>query len=483
MNNAKSFWLIAVVLVMMAACTPKVVEVAETVETAPPPPKVENPNMSKCPKFSDSDNPDEAETAHVLYRDMLKMKQYEEAFPLWEKAIAMAPAADGLRDYHYMDGVKFYEWMYGNETDEAKQKELVQKILGMYDKAAECYPKKAAQYEGYKAFKLYYKYPDVTTKDELYGMFKSVADDLGEDMPYFTINPFTSVLVERALEEKVTKEEAQKYQRILSQAFEKGISECEGRKCEPWEIIKTYSPVRLQDLETIKGFYDCAHFENKYYGEFEASPNDCDAIETTISRLKWGGCAKESEKMTALYAAYKANCRQEVVSATPSNVALGGQALRDGNYDESIRRYEEAIAETDDIERKASFTLRISKIYYVHKRKFSKAREYALKAAELRPNWGEPYLLIGRLYASSGPLCGPGTGFDSQRVVWAAIDMWNKAKSVDPAAAGEARKFINEYAQYMPNKEDIFIRNLKVGDTYKLPCWIQRNTKIRAATD
>lgn len=477
-----SFWSVAVLFLIVAACTPKIQEVAVEEEPAPPP-KVENPNMSKCPKFSDSSNPDEAETAHVLYRDLLRMKKYEEAYPLWEKAMALAPAADGLRDYHYMDGIKLYKWMYGEETDEAKQKELVQKILNMYDEAAKCYPKKAIQYEGYKAFNLYFNYPDIASREEVYGMFKAVADEAGEDMPYFTINPFTGLLVELAIEEKITKEEAQKYQQILSKAFEKGISECEGKKCEPWEIIKTYSPIRLQDLEVIKGFYPCSHFEEKYYGEFEASPTDCDVIETTISRLKWGGCAKESEKIQALYAAYKANCRQETVSSKPSNVALGGQALRDGNYDESIRRYEEAIAETNDMERKASFTLRIAKIYYVHKRRYAKAREYALKAAKIRPNWGEPYLMIGRLYASSGPLCGPGRGFDSQRVVWAAIDMWNKAKSVDPAAAGEARKFINEYAKYMPNKEDIFIRGLKEGDSYTIPCWIQRSTKIRAAKD
>jgi len=482
MKNRKYAWLYCALFAFafMVACTPKLAEVVEApvVEAPPPPP---NPNMSTCPKFSDSINGEEAETAHVLYRDLLKMKNYEEALPLWEKAMAMAPAADGLRDYHYMDGIKFYKWMYENELEEVKQKELVGKILNMYDEAAICYPKKATQYEGYKAFNLYFNYPDMVTQEELYGMFKSVAEKGGDEMPYFIINPFTSVLVDQALAEKVPIEEAQKYQQLISAAIKKGSEECEGKKCESWEIIKSYAPVRLEDLETIKGFYDCTYFATKYFPEFEANPQDCDAINTTISRLKWGGCSREDEQMKTLYLAYNTHCKEEVVTSTPSNVSLGGQALRDGDYSEAISRYEQAIADTDDIDKKASFTLRISKIYYVHKRNFSKARQYALKAADIKPNWGEPYLLIGRLYASSGPLCGPGTGFDSQRVVWVAIDMWNKAKSVDPAAAGEARKFINQYAQYMPSTEDIFIRGLKEGDSYKIPCWIQSSTKIRAA--
>jgi len=468
MKSLNYLWLYIALAAIIVACTPKIAEVVqEDVQPTPP------------PKFSDSSNPGEAETAHVLYRDLLRMKKYEEAMPLWKQAMDLAPAADGLRDYHYMDGVKFYKWMYGNETDEAKQKELVREILAMYDAAAECYPKKASQYEGLKAFNLYFNYPDMATSEELYDMFKAVADKEGEEMPYFIINPFTGTMVDLALEEKISMEEAQKYQSLISSTITKATNECEGKACDPWDIIKTYAPLRLEDLETIKGFYDCTYFKGKYFPEFEANPQDCDAITTAISRLKWGGCGAGDAEMATLMTAYKANCVEVNVKPT-SNVALGGQALRDGNYDESIRRYEQAIEDTNDLDRKASFTLRIAKIYYVHKRKFSKARQYALKAAELKSDWGEPYLLIGRLYASSGPLCGQGTGFDSQRVVWAAVDMWNKAKSVDPAAGGEARKFIKQYTQYMPNKEDIFIRGLKVGDTYKIPCWIQRNTKIRA---
>ena len=109
------------------------------------------------------------------------------------------------------------------------------------------------------------------------------------------------------------------------------------------------------------------------------------------------------------------------------------------------------------------------------------ARSYAQQASEVRPNWGAPYLLIGRMYASSGPLCGPGRGWDSQVVVWAALDMWNRAKSVDSGSAAEAQKLINQYAQYMPKREDVFQRGLKTGDSFFIGCWIQRSTTIRTA--
>jgi hypothetical protein len=65
--------------------------------------------------------------------------------------------------------------------------------------------------------------------------------------------------------------------------------------------------------------------------------------------------------------------------------------------------------------------------------------------------------------------------------VWTAIDAWQKAKSIDSSVAAEANKFINRYTQYMPSRGDIFQRNLTEGNTFRVGCWIQRNTVIRAA--
>lgn len=477
MNLSKHLFKLFFLAVFFAACAPKIVE--EVVETPPPPPPVRD-DLSPCGKFFESSSPGEAEDAHVLYRDLVRMKKYEEAMPLWEKAMEMAPAADGLRDYHFMDGVKLYKDLYAKTDDVDKKSAYIDKIFELYDEAAECYPKKAAQYKGLKGFNLYFNYPHKSTTEKTYQIFKELADTEGTDMPFFIVNPFTATLVELALEEKLPTEEAFKYQNLIKETIAKGTADCEGKECESWKIIESYAPVRLEDLETIKGFYDCAYYKEKYYTEFKANPQDCDILTTVYSRLKWGGCAVEDTALVALNSAFEQNCRT-VSEVKTSPARLGTDALREGKYKEAIAHYEELLATETDVDKKARYTLRIAKVYYVHLRKFSKAREYALKAAELKPNWGEPYLVIGRLYASSGPLCGPGTGFDSQVVVWVALDMWNKAKSLDPAAAPEANKFIRKYAQYMPNKEDIFIRGLKEGGTFKVPCWIQRNTRIRAA--
>ena len=367
MNTKTKFLFFFLLTQIIFACTPKVVE--EAVQAPPPPPPKVNPNLSPCDNFSNSTNSDEAETAHVLYRDLLKLKNYEEAMPLWEKAIKMAPAADGLRDYHFMDGIKFYKWMYGKETDKAKKSAYIDKIFELYDEAAECYPKKAIQYKGLKGFNLYFNYKDKASKEEIYQIFKEIADSEGTDIPYFIINPFTATMVDLMMEKKIPSEEAFKYQQLIKDAIAKGVKECKGKSCDSWKIIESYAPVRLEDLETIKGFYDCAYYKEKYFSEFEASPKDCDVITTIISRLKWAGCGETNQALTAVVNAYNTNC---VVVNAPSNAKLGSRALRDGEYIKAIGLYQKLIDDETDNDRKAIYTLRISKIYMFISRSFLK---------------------------------------------------------------------------------------------------------------
>ena len=120
-----------------------------------------------------------------------------------------------------------------------------------------------------------------------------------------------------------------------------------------------------------------------------------------------------------------------------------------------------------DDELKATLLLRIAKIHYGHTRKFSVARDYARQALKIKPSWGDPLILIGKLYASSGPLCGPGTGFQSQIVCWPAIDKWNEAKRIDSNVAAEANKLIRQYAKATIIKNPKF--RYRLGDEL-LPC-------------
>ena len=466
-----------VLFLLVGGCTPKVTEEAQSTEettVTAPTPEPEEEDLSPCPKFRDAPNPDEAETNYVLYRDFIKVKQWEKAFELWQKVHEVAPAADGRRNTVYADGIRFYERFLSETTDEAKKNEYIDKIFQLYDEIDECYSE-GGYIVGRKAFDLYYKYPDRATKDEIFAMFKETIDTDGMDAPDFVINPFTTMLVNQYFEGKIPMGEAQEYTEKIKSIVANGVENCEGRACERWKIIEGYAPLRLEAFETERGFYDCDYYLSKYFAEFEEAKEDCDVIRTVYSRLKWGNCSEADAKFQELIAQGNAICVE------PDALKLAYEALRNAEYTKAVELFNEAAENEEDPEKKAKIVLIVAKIYNAHLKDFPTSRKYALQAAEIRPNWGEPYILIGRLYASSGPLCGPGRGWDSQIVTWPAIDMWNKAKRVDSSVAAEANKWIGRYSQYMPNKEDVFIRNLKAGDTFYVGCWIQETTRIRTS--
>ncbi|MEL6357514.1 MAG: hypothetical protein AAFQ37_11355, partial [Bacteroidota bacterium] len=316
------------------------------------------------------------------------------------------------------------------------------------------------------------------THQKIYDLFKeSIAKD-EEELEYFIINPMSSLLVEMYDTSYIDAKEAKEVSDLLLNRLAVGLEKCQGADCEKWNAINDYAPSRLEYFETVRGFYDCQHFVDKYMPEFEENSTDCDVIRTTGTLLRWGQCDVSNPAYQKVEAAYNANCRAiYVTSVGPARA--GYDCLQNNDYRCAIEKFELAAEQAEDAEKKGKYYLTVAKIYYSHLKNFSRARSYARKAANARSGWGEPYLLIGRLYASSGPLCGPGRGFDSQVVVWPAIDMWSRAKSVDPSAAAEANRFIGRYRQYMPNKEDIFQRGLKEGGTFKVGCWIQETTRIR----
>ena len=112
---------------------------------------------------------------------------------------------------------------------------------------------------------------------------------------------------------------------------------------------------------------------------------------------------------------------------------------------------------------------------------YEQGRVYARKAYELDKTDGEPFIIIGQLYAASAKDCGTGN-FYSKTAYWAAVDQFEKAKSVDPSIAGKANELINAYVHYFPTIEDIFFNGFEEGQEFTLEnCWIKETTKVRAA--
>lgn len=475
----KSISIINIALLFVISCTPKVapVVVEQPKEVKP---KYEGP----CATFDDLTpaEKDEAETSYVLYKDFIRTKSFDEAYSYWSRAMELAPKSNGRIQYQFEDGLVIYKHFFDNETNEEKKKEWMEKFMGLYDHRVECFGEEA-YVAGRKGYDMYYNFNSYFDEDEIYALFKQSIDGLGIETGYFVVNPFTKLLVERLVNEEIDKEEGRKYANLLFDIIENGIAKCEENKnCAAWEIINGYAPARLEALEGYEDFYDCTYYTDKYYQEFLDNPEDCEVIVNVFAKLNRGNCDDSSEALAAVSEARLNLCmkKQEVVEPGPLRRAY--DAYNEGKYRDAVTLFEEFVKNTDDFEKKAKYSLLVAKIYYRDLKNFSLSRKYALEAASYKSGWGEPYMLIGKLYASSGPLCGPGTGWDSQVVTWPAIDKWEYARSIDSSVAAEANQLIRTYSQYMPKKEDVFVRtSIKVGDSFRVNCWIQETTRVRTA--
>lgn len=210
-------------IILITACTPKTTETVSTtpVETppTPPPPPVE---LSPCPKFTDAPNQDEAETNYVLYRDFLKVKDYDEAYSYWRKVYATAPAADGQRNTVFSDGIFFYEHFMGQTGDRS----YIDSIFMLYDEIEKCYPE-GGYVAGRKAFDLYYKYPERASKIETYNLFKESIETDGIETNDFVVNPFTALLTELHDSSLVSDAEAKAYADQIRGIIANGLENCE----------------------------------------------------------------------------------------------------------------------------------------------------------------------------------------------------------------------------------------------------------------
>jgi len=473
-------------LLLLGACTPKATTDPLTSlpsgikDTPRDTSAVKQGPVSPCRGLADLSGADreKAETAFVLYKDFLKTSSFEVALQHWKVAYTLAPASNGKVKYHFEDGASIYRHFYQQASDAALKRKYVDTIMSIYDKKKECFGDEA-YIQGIKAFDYYYYYPEYISKDSIFRLFASHLDVKGDHSDYFVINPFTRLLVDLMQEGKLDLKTGQLYAGRILNSIANGKSACKGKMCEAWAQVEDYAPAVLENLEGIDGFYGCEYYKNKYYTLFRQFPDSCDIINLAFARMTRGACSATDPALVEVKRAKDQTC---YVAPPPlSCAALGNEEYSKGNYSRAVDAYMQCVENSSDAEQKAKFTLLIAKIYYRDLKNYNRARKFALDAAKLKSGWGEPYILIGNLYASSGPLCGTGRGWESQVVTWPAIDMWTRARNIDPKVAGEANSLISRYRQYMPKKEDIFFRNIQAGDQYFVPCWIQETTTVRTS--
>jgi hypothetical protein len=233
--------------------------------------------------------------------------------------------------------------------------------------------------------------------------------------------------------------------------------------------------------------FDCEYFKKKFEPEYRAKSDDTELLKFIYNRLIQQGCPEGDPFVMELKSRY-----EEVVAAENAaklaeyynaNPGDHGIALfKEGKYNQALQKFDEGInkekAGPNDSEKLANYYFYMASIQFRQLDRYSAARENARLAARYKPNWGQPYMLIGDMYASTSNSCSSDP-FERQLAIIAAIDKYAYARSIDSEVAGEASSKIGRYSAYLPDKEEAFMRKINEGVTMTVPCWIAETVRVR----
>lgn len=419
---------------------------------------------------------EEGKKVHVLYRDLMDKEEYDKAFPMWEKLYTNSPTGSA---YHYIDGVTLYTDLISKEEEEEKATALKEKVVEIYEDrlACEVYKNKGIVLEAMAYSMSEIGYEDY---DKTLATYEAAIEENGNKVSAYILAYYADHVVWMFGEDLMEKETARDAY-LEMEAIKNANSENE-EYTENWEYVVDY----YEPYEPY--LFDCDYFITKLKPEYEANPDKPWVYRPILKTLLTRGCTVDNPFISELAVKdsieiARINDSLTIVDKAQNPDYYGIRLMKQGDETGAIPYLKQATQNAElPVERKANANYYLARIYHSKggSSNFSKARKYYEAAASLKAGWGEPYYQIGVLYASSGPLCGPGTGWDSQVVIWPAMDMWNKAiNSGDAEAAAQARKKINYYSQFLPTNEDAHLRKVKQGSSVTVGCWIQRRTTVR----
>lgn len=405
-----------------------------------------------------------------LFAQYAKQGDYKSAIPFWEKAYADCPQSS---KNIYIYGPKILEYQIKTAKDAAQKDKLFDRLMKVYDDRIKYFGNDRKYGKNYimgrKAIDYIEFVPDGRDpmKNQAYKWLSDVIDAQGTScevsvlQQYFVLsdalfkhnpNSFRSTYIDDYM--KVTP--------LLAERAASGVAK---------DTIYGNVKAMVDAMFAKSGAADCNTLDGVYASQIEEKKDDKEFLNMVLKLYSIADCDKSS-----VY--FKASAYKHAIEPSASSArGLATQAYSKKDYNKAISYFKEAVSlETDNLE-KAKSQQNLAVIYH-ELRNYTQARAAALSAINYNPRSSDSYILIAVLYAENN------SAISSDAVIqmtafWAAVDKLEKAKAVNPSCASTANKLIATYKDYFPPASELFMRNIKNGDSYTVPGWINEKTTVR----
>ena len=399
-----------------------------------------------------------------LYYEFFKHKNYNDAIAPWRIVFTECPDS---KESLYANGVKMYRYFAEKEKDPATKAGLVDTIMMIYDQRIEYFPKN-------KGDILCRKGIDLLLLRRLDGeefiqqgyniLSEGISIEKDESNPAYLTTQITAgislflngslsgetlindyITASEIIDSRLAKRPSAKLKKA-QEAINENIQESRVMTCE--SIVEIFGPKFEENkdnenwLNLVSGFLNDA-----------------------------GSCEKDP------FYAQVAERRYKLNPTASAAFDLGLLFQSKSEYQKAKTYILQAIETAENNDNKADYYYRLAFLSQEYLNSPIDAAKYGYEAISLKPNWGDPYLLVGMAYVNGNSSLGE--EFERRTAYWVAVDMFQKAKAVDPSVGEKASSLINSYQDYFPTKEDLFFRSIPENSSYKVEGWIQRTTSAR----
>ena len=396
-----------------------------------------------------------------LYRSDYDHKNYDAAIVFWRRVWKDCPKSSVNLAAH---GIQMYQTFIAKELNQNKRTALVDTLMMIYEQGMILRP----QNKG------------------------NLLTNMAQDLQKFADTPENQPKLLKILEETMITEQEKTTARTYASYMNIILAQNASGKISDEELLDNYNKVSDYISEAIKKTSNeelakardmiddnfarssAASCENllKIYGEKYDENKDNAEFLSKLTRMLTRKDCTDSELFE--------KASEQQYALTPSPDAAYNMALlffRKENFEKAVEYFEYAIKEETQPFDKAKYNQMLGQIMLSRYNKYTDAKKYALEASRLRPDWGQPYVLLANTYAA-GPKCGE-DDFEKQYVYWVVVDKLQRAKAVDPDIATMVDPLIRQFSQHFPKKEEAFFRGVQDGATIHVGCWINETTKAR----
>lgn len=423
-----------------------------------------------------------------IYTEFYKQKNYTDAYKAWSFLFNNAPKRT---KNIYIHGPKIIKGLIKTVTEETRKTALVDSLMMVYDQRNTYYTGQEAYVIGMKGADMY-KYLKGSNEglQASYGVLAKSFNMAGNESTARVLNYYfiatTKLVQAKVLEVKdlialfsdisgvISYKEAKLTQDIYSAEQKESLTPKEAKiKKKNKKELDTLAEVKGNLEKTLAPHATCEKLVELYTKNFEAKKEDVAWMKRAAKLLNKKECTDADIFFSISEALYN-------IDPSPSAAAnMGIRSLKRQDYDKALEFYTYALDNEEDNLNKAQYAYRLAQTYGAMNKNQS-AKSYALKAASFRYGWGEPYILIGDLYAKTSRKCGElKTEFLKRVGYWAAIDKYEYASTIDSSVSGKASKRIAKYTEQMPSKTDIFTEGLIDVPTYKIECWYTETVNVK----